>query len=86
MNRSRTVLARTEQVPRPPLEELSFRDRSLVLQDELEVLGIIDHDTRRKRGHRDLEGLETKLSLALHEPIEEDSSRREKLDRIAEDG
>ena len=82
----RKHLAPTKQIPRSSLEELSFRNGSFILQDEFEVLGVVDHDTRRKRRYRDLEGLESKASLTLHEPVEKDTSRCEKLDGIAEDG
>jgi hypothetical protein len=57
-----------------------------MFQDEFEILGVVDHDSRWKCRDSYLEGLQTKVSLALHKPVEQDFSRRKELDGIAKHG
>ena len=75
----------TEQVPRPAPEEFSLGDMLLVFENEFEVYRILDHHTRWKSRDGDLVCLESEKSLAVHEPVEQDMSGLQELDRVAQD-
>ena len=75
----------TKQVPRPASEESTLCDMVLILENKLKGFRVLDYDTWRKAGHRDLVRLESEDFLALHEPIEKDMSGSQELDCIAKD-
>jgi hypothetical protein len=58
----------------------------LVFENEFEVCRILDHHTGWKSRDGDLICLESEQSLAVHEPVEQDMSRLQELDRVAQDG
>jgi hypothetical protein len=57
----------------------------LVFENEFEVYRILDHHTRWKSRDGDLVCLESEKSLAVHEPVEQDMSGLQELDRVAQD-
>jgi hypothetical protein len=61
---------RTEQIPTSFSEEFSFGNSLLILENELEISGILNHHPGWKTGDRDLVCLESERFLALHEPVE----------------
>ena len=73
----------TKKVPRSPPEEFTFGDLVLVLENILQVLRALDHDSGRERRHRDLIRLESESGLTFHEPVEEYVSWLEERDGIA---
>ena len=75
----------TEQVPCPAPEEFSLGDVLLVFENEFEVYRILDHHTRWESRDRDLVCLESEQFLAMHEPVEQDMSGLQELDRVAQD-
>ena len=75
----------TEQVPRSAPKEFSLGDVLLVFEDEFKVYRILDHYTRWESRDRDLVRLESEQFLAMHEPVEQDMSGLQELDRVAQD-
>ena len=78
--------SRTEQIPRSKAEEVSFDKKHIILQDMLNIGGIIDDNARGKRWNRDLIGIKADDSLTLDEPIKESMSRLKELDAISSQG
>jgi hypothetical protein len=75
----------TEQVPRPAPEEFPLGDVLLIFENELKVYRILDHYTRWESRDRDLVCLESEQFLAMHEPVEQNMSGLQELDRVAQD-
>ena len=63
--------AATEQIPGKALEKVAFVEYRFILEDKVQVLGIVDDYPRRQGRHGDLKSLEPKLTLAFDKPVEE---------------
>jgi hypothetical protein len=61
----------TKQVPCPPFYKLALGKQPLVFKDELEILRVMNENSRGQCWHTQSGRLIAKLALALFKPAEE---------------
>lgn len=76
----------TKQIPEGFRHEGALGKEALVLEDKVEVLGVIDDDAGGQRGHVQLQRLAAKEALAPDEPGEELVAVLEEVQAVADEG
>lgn len=77
---------RTKQIPEGLLHKVPLGKDALILEDKVQVLGVVDNDAWRQRGHVELKGLAAKEAFAPDEPGQELVTVLEEVQAIADEG
>lgn len=75
-----------EKVPGAGFDKVAFGEETFVLEDVVEVFGIVDEHARGEGWDCEGEGLVAELALAFVEPAEEVPARLEELYAVAHEG